>query len=537
VSVLFFLVIAALSGTASLLVRAHPRSSTTFAGAGLLLMAAAATAMEPSAAIRIGRTVLASSDWLRLYALLGSVVGLLLVAIDASALHEPDVPGTLVLGIGAAVLALALPDPGVAVIAATAGGLAGILVAAPVGAAARAAFVGVRELRALAIAGALAIIATAWLARPLDDLIALPAAFGLAYLGFAIAVAIRFGAIPFHLWAARVADAAPGVALPLLMVWGPAAFAAVALVWIDQSVAPLALPFGNERSVIATIGAVGVALGIVAAWIQDDLEHVVGYTIAADAGFVVLGLAGLDPGVWEPSRIWLLVFVVGRSAFAAWVVAIHGGFGTRRLPELLGWARRAPGLALALIVIAVAAVGWPGLVAWQARSALAHFALPEIFAILVSAAPLASAAIYGRILWIGLRPPGSAVRQGRGDRPGWPTAWPRRAMVGRGAVERLFERGSHAFGALLDVLWALPAATRLNRMPLASVAVLLLAGIAFAVGAGGLGVPEAARAIPELTEPGPGAEPTTLPPASVGTEPPATPGFTFEPIDGSGAPR
>ena len=255
-------------------------------------------------------------------------------------------------------------------------GLAGILVAAPVGAAARAAFVGVRELRALALAGALAIVATAWLARPLGDLIAAPAVFGLAYVAFAVAVAIRFGAIPFHLWAARVADAAPGVALPLLLAWGPAAFAAVALTWIDQSVAPLALDLGGERALIATIGAVSVVLGIIAAWIQDDLEHVVGYTIVADAGFVVLGLAAFDPAVWEPSRTWILVFVVGRSAFAAWAVAIHGGFGTRRLPELGGWARRAPVLALALVVIAVASVGWPGLVAWQARAELSGLSLP-----------------------------------------------------------------------------------------------------------------------------------------------------------------
>ena len=117
-------------------------------------------------------------------------------------------------------------------------------------AAARSAFVGARELRALAIAGALAIGATAWIARPLGELSAVPEVLGLAYLAFAAAVAIRLGAIPFHLWAARVADAAPGIALPLLTAWGPAAFAAVALVWIDRSVAPLALP-------------IGVALGLV----------------------------------------------------------------------------------------------------------------------------------------------------------------------------------------------------------------------------------------------------------------------------------
>ena len=229
---------------------------------------------------------------------------------------------------GSAVLALSLSDPGVAVVAATAGGLAGDprrgAPSAPRPAASSSAR---RELRALAVAGTLSILATAWLGpaarRPRGR--SRPSS-ALAYLAFAAAVAIRFGAIPFHLWAARVADAAPGVALPLLMAWGPAAFAAVALVWIDQSVAPLVLPFDAERALIVAVGAAERRPRAASRpWIQDDLEHVVGYTIVADAGFVVLGLAVLDPAIWEPARTWLLIFVVARSAFAAWVVALHGG--------------------------------------------------------------------------------------------------------------------------------------------------------------------------------------------------------------------
>ena len=63
---------------------------------------------------------------------------------------------------------------------------------------------------------------------------------------------------------------------------------------------------------------------MVAASIQDDLEHVVGYTIIADAGIAILGLAALDPAAWEPARTWILVFVTVRSAFAAWAVAVRG---------------------------------------------------------------------------------------------------------------------------------------------------------------------------------------------------------------------
>lgn len=523
-----FLLIAAAAGTVSLLVRERRASSTLAAVGGLGAMTWAAASMGPTAAIEIGGVVLAGSEWLRLYALLGCVVGLLLVAVDVAAMHEPDVPGVIVLGLGAAVLALAIPDAGIAVVAATAGGLAGVLVAAPVGAAARAAFIGAREIRALAVAGALGIVAAAWLARPLGELAAAPGVLGLAYLAFGLAVAVRFGAIPFHLWAARVADAAPGVALPLLLAWGPAAFAAVALVWIDQAVAPLALPLGPERAVIAAIGAVGVVLGIIAAWIQDDLEHIVGYSIAADAGFVVLGLAALEPGVWEPTRTWLLAFVVGRSALAAWAVAVHGAFGTRRLPELDGWARRAPVLALGLVVVAAASIGWPGFVAWEARATIAGLALPGPVAGILAAAPLGLLAVYGRMLMVGTRVPGPMVRAGRGDRPRRPVALgavhPRSGDSGalgaagagdavaadelpialRGPLVRASRTTVADAGVRLraGAALVLPAG-RENRVPLASIAVLALAGLAFAVSGGGLGVPEAARAVPAFGQPGP----------------------------------
>jgi len=114
------------------------------------------------------------------------------------------------------------------------------------------------------------------------------------------------------------------------------------------------------------------------------------------------------------------------------------------------------------------------------------------------------------------------VKVGRGERPGWPAPWPSRPMVGLSTMERLFERIGHAGSAALDVLWALPAAIRLNRRPLASLAVLALAVLALTVSGGGLGVPAAARAVPAIVEPGPGQPPAAEP--SPGAEPSASPG-------------
>ena len=46
---------------------------------------------------------------------------------------------------------------------------------------------------------------------------------------------------------------------------------------------------------------------------------------------------------------WVLAFVVARSAFAAWVAGVRAGFWTGRVADLRGWARRSPILAVAFL--------------------------------------------------------------------------------------------------------------------------------------------------------------------------------------------
>jgi NADH:ubiquinone oxidoreductase subunit 2 (subunit N) len=519
VTVLPFLAITFGAAAAALLTRPNRRISATIGILGLAAAAAAAARISATDVLVIGGSELAGSEYLRLFALLGSLVALAMAVLSLIAPSHRNAPGVLLAGIGSAVLALALTDARIAVIAATAGGLAGILVTIASPATPRSVVVASRELRALAIAGLLAILATAWIGRPLGNLAAVPAVFGFAYLGFAAAVAIRFGAIPFHFWAARLADAAPEVTLPMLMAWVPGAFAVVALTWADQSIAPLLLPLTAERIAIVAVGAASAVLGILAAGIQDDLEHVVGYTIIADAGIAILGLAALSPAAWEPAREWILIFVTVRSAFAAWAVAVRAGFGTRRISELGGWALRAPLLAVALVLIAIAAVGWPGLVAWNARATLVDLTLAGPIGIVVMLAAVAQLAIYGRLLVVGLSRPSEPVRAGLGERPTWPSAVADRDVVGRSRAERMFERGGHVVGTTLDLLWSIPAAIRANRMLLAGVLALAVAGLGLTISSGGLGVVEAARAVPQQpTGPGPAEGPG----APSSEEPPGT---------------
>ncbi len=361
----------------------------------------------------IGQTGLAGSAYARLFLVLGSLTGLGLAVTGLATGTRRDAPMVTLATLGIASLTLTLTDPRIAVAAATAGGLFGVWLTLAPGDDRIGATLGIRELRAVVVAGAMAIAATAWIGRDLTQLAAQPVVFGLVYVAFALAVAVRFGAIPFHLWAARLTDAAPETALPIITVLAPASLAVVALGWNASAIAPLLVDLEAERMVVLTVAVVSIVFAAMAALVHDDLEHVVGYSIIGDAGIVLLALAVLDPGGWAPARIWILAFVVTRSAFAAWAGGIRGAFRSGRIEDLRGWAIRSPILTAAFVLIVLAAVGLPGWLAFEARASLVSLAFDGPLAILVFVATFAPLAYYARLSRRRRGPVGSP---GAGDR-------------------------------------------------------------------------------------------------------------------------
>jgi NADH-quinone oxidoreductase subunit N len=384
---------------------------------GLVGTVVAALVMNPAESIVIGGAALATTAYVRLFLLLGAVVGLGLAVAGLASGSRRDAPAVTLVVLGAAGLTMGLVDPRAAVLVATAGGLFGVLVTLVPGGGRAGATIGIRETRAVIVAGTLAIAATAWIGRDLSQLSAQPVVFGLAYLAFVVAVAMRFGAIPFHLWAARLADVVPETALPVLTALAPASLAVVALAWIDASVAPLALDLGPERAVVLAIALASIVLAAVAAFVQDDLEHVLGYSIVGDAGVILLALAALSPEAWTPARTWILSYIVARSAFAAWTAGIRSGFFTGRVADLRGWARRSPILAVAFGLVMIATVGFPGLSTFEARTALVRLSLDGPLATIIAIATLAPLLYYGRLLVVGLARPDGVGRPAGAWRP------------------------------------------------------------------------------------------------------------------------
>jgi formate hydrogenlyase subunit 3/multisubunit Na+/H+ antiporter MnhD subunit len=464
----------------------------------LVLAYVCAWLIRPDEILLIGDSGLVTTAFLRTFLLFGTFVGGLLAAVGAAAGGSAIVlPVTLGI-LGTSALALSLPDPRDAVIAATAGGTAGAMLCIGGIADRGAATVGMRVLRAAIVAGAMAISATAWIGRDLSELAARPVVFGLAYLAMALAVAIRFGAIPVHAWAARLTNAINETELPLVTAWAPAALAVVALAWADTSIAPLLVDLDEIRLVIVLIALASILLASVAAWIQDDLEHIVGYSIIGDAGVVMLAIAALDPAAWAPARTWILAFVVTRSAFAAWAGATRAGFGSGRLRDLRAWVLRAPLLGLTFAIVVLASIGLPGLAAWNARAAIIDAALAGPFAVVAWIGVLSPLLYYARLAAIGLDRAAADART--------PIAWRPRLRPFDVTRPR----------AWFAMTWSD------DRALIAAATALLLAVFALSVSAGGFGGPQAAAGLPPSLQGGEG-----VPNEEIG--PPTGPDASFEP--------
>ena len=471
-SLVVFVVVAFAFAGLGLGLRARARLTAVIGLAGLVASTVAAIAIDPAQIVVVDHSALATTSYLRLFLALGSLIGLGLAIAGFAGGTRRDAPAVTLAILGAAGLTLGLVDPRAAVLVATAGGLFGVLLTLVPRSGRVGATIGIRETRAVIVSGALAIAATAWIGRDLSQLAAQPVVFGLAYLAFAVAVAIRFGAIPFHLWAARLTDVVPETALPILTAYAPAALAVVALAWVDGSISPLLVDLAPERALVLTIAIASIILAAIAAFVQDDIEHILAYSIIGDAGVVILALAALDPEAWAPARMWILAFVVARSAFAAWTAGIRAGFWTGRVTDLRGWALRSPILGVAFVLVVVAGVGFPGLASFEARTSIVELALSGPLATIVLVGTLAPLAYYGRLLAIGLARPDRVLEPVNAWRP---RVTPPDLTAMRGWLRRTWD-ANRAFGT-------------------ATIAVLL-AVLAVATSAGAFGGPAAAAGLP-----------------------------------------
>jgi hypothetical protein len=389
------------------------------------LAAACGTALliGPADGVTIGDVRLSGSTYAAAFlaAATAACVPLCLVGL-ASGWPDRFVPAALA-AFGGLGLALTAADPEVALAAAAAAAATGAVVAVQGRTAGREPDNRLSEARALALLVGSLLLAAIAVSRPSWAAADSPV-FVLGFAGLGAALAVRSGAIPFHLPAARLGKRGASMGPALLLVWIPAGIGLLAVSWSATTFGMRSDWLDAAATAVQIVAVATLVLGAIGALLHDGLTEVAVYSIVADSAFILLALASRSDGAASATRLWLLAFIVSKTAFVAWAAATSHAFGSSNLGELRGWLRRTPILGLALLAIAAATLGWPGSPVYEARSTLISLALPDGLHFIGAVAIALSLAYYGRLLLVGLLSPADAVRAASGERLRWSPARP-----------------------------------------------------------------------------------------------------------------
>jgi NADH-quinone oxidoreductase subunit N len=187
----------------------------------------------------------------------------------------------------------------------------------------------------------------------------------LAVTFIVVAVAFKFGAVPFHMWLPDVYDGAPTSVTLFIGTAPKIAYFALALRLLAHGLAGVTLDWTRMLMPIAVLTLV---VGNVVAIAQTNIKRMLAYSTIAHVGFILLGfVAGTENG-YAAALYYVLVYVlVTLGTFGVVVLASRKGFEADQLADYKGLYRRDPLLALAMAMLMFSTAGVPPFVGFWAK--------------------------------------------------------------------------------------------------------------------------------------------------------------------------
>lgn len=176
---------------------------------------------------------------------------------------------------------------------------------------------------------------------------------GLLIIGLGFKAAL----VPFHTWAPDVYEGAPFPAAAFMSVVAKVgAFIALLRVF-PVTLGALA---GQWTLVLATLAAVTMIIGNLAALVQSSYKRMLAYSSIAHAGYILVGVVIATPAAISAVITYLAVYAaMGTGAFAVAVALERSGGEADRIEDYAGLGDRAPLLAAVTGLFMISLAGIP----------------------------------------------------------------------------------------------------------------------------------------------------------------------------------
>lgn len=195
--------------------------------------------------------------------------------------------------------------------------------------------------------------------------------FGLVFL--VAGLAFKLGVVPFHMWVPDVYQGSPSIST-LLISGAPklAAFAMMMRLLVD-GLFVMAFDWQNMLMVLAIAS---LAIGNLTAIAQTSLKRMLAYSTIAQMGFMLLGflsgVTGQDIGnatqAYSSAMFYSITYVLTTlGTFGVIMVLSRRGFEVENISDLKGLNKRAPWLALIMLLLMFSLAGIPPMVGFAAK--------------------------------------------------------------------------------------------------------------------------------------------------------------------------
>ncbi|HSH01901.1 MAG TPA: NADH-quinone oxidoreductase subunit N [Anaerolineae bacterium] len=179
--------------------------------------------------------------------------------------------------------------------------------------------------------------------------------------------AFKISAVPFHFWAPDVYEGAPTPVTAFASTASKAAgfavlFRVIAAGMFGSYAVPLVVEDGGAAEwwiIILAMCVFTMTIGNFAAIFQTNLKRMLAYSSVAQAGYVLIGLLSMNADGAGAAMYYLLMYVATNIVAFGVVILVSNATGADNLEDFYGLNRRAPFLALMMLLALLSLGGIP----------------------------------------------------------------------------------------------------------------------------------------------------------------------------------
>ncbi len=180
-----------------------------------------------------------------------------------------------------------------------------------------------------------------------------------------VAIAFKFGAVPFHMWVPDVYAGAPTAVTLFLSTVPKIASFAFAFRLLAHGLGGVGEAW---QDMLAPLAVLSMVFGNIIAIAQTSLKRMLAYSAIGNVGFILLGFVAGNAAGYSAALYYTVVYVIMTlGSFGVLTLLSRAGFEAEDLDQFKGLHKRDPLMALVMMFIMFSTAGVPPFVGFWAK--------------------------------------------------------------------------------------------------------------------------------------------------------------------------